>query len=267
MHTSRTELSTSPIETDEAFRSCVARAPAGIADTALITTAPPARAPRAQRTEAIRGPTTERFGPAPDDWQARWRDIVCALFLIVLLLPVIVLLALAIIVCDPGPAFFAHVRVGRNGQPFKCYKLRTMYRDAEERLALLLASHAGMRREWETAYKLNHDPRVTWLGDFLRRTSLDELPQLFNVLAGTMTLVGPRPIIADELKRYGRHASCYLQVKPGLTGLWQVTGRSEVSYRRRVATDRLYAHRKSLMLDFRILIATVPAVLTGRGAC
>lgn len=270
MHTSRTDLSRSSIEADGAFPSFVARAPASIADAALITRTRIEQVPFAEpiadqppkRSDTIAAGRMQ----GPDSGLARIRDIVCALALIILLLPVLVLLVALVIICDPGPPIFAHERIGKNGRPFKCYKLRSMYCDAEQRLVELLARHPAMRREWEASYKLVNDPRVTPLGGFLRSSSLDELPQLFNVLAGSMTLVGPRPVVEDELRYYGRFAPSYLQVKPGLTGLWQVTGRCEVSYRRRVATDRLYARRKSLLLDFQILLATVPAVLARKGA-
>jgi exopolysaccharide production protein ExoY len=276
MHTSRTDLANCPVEPDQSYwseegddaRTRIAQAPAGASETVLITNSRAAATARFRPGEGFGGtrlPVRHSAG-APSNPAARARDIVCALFLIILLLPLMLLLALLIVLCDPGSPVFAHVRVGRNGQPFKCYKLRTMYCDAETRLIALLATQPAMRREWETSYKLSRDPRVTPLGDFLRKSSLDELPQLFNVLGGSMTLVGPRPVVRDELKHYGRHALHYLSMKPGLTGLWQVTGRSEVSYRRRVATDLLYARRQSLMLDFRILIATVPAVLAGKGA-
>lgn len=269
MHTSRTDLSMSAVEADGAFRSCVASAASGIGEAALITRTHLGPAPSTEpeaRAISLK-PVAGQEMPAPESGVARARDIVCALVLIILLLPVIVLLIVLVAVCDRNPPIFAHVRVGKSGRLFKCYKLRSMHRDAEQRLGLLLAGDPAMRREWERSFKLTNDPRVTSLGAFLRTTSLDELPQLFNVLTGSMTLVGPRPIIPDELLRYGRHSSSYLQVKPGLTGLWQVTGRSDVSYRRRVATDRLYARRKSLMLDFQILLATVPAVLARKGAC
>ncbi len=277
MHTSPTDLASYPLEPDNPAwnkaggdgPSRIAQAPAGPPEAALITSARPAVTGHIRPATSFGG--TKLSHPydmgAPPSPLARVRDIVCALLLIILLLPVMVLLAVLIVCCDPGSPVFAHVRVGRNGRPFKCYKLRTMYCDAEPRLIALLASHPGMRREWETSYKLSRDPRVTPLGDFLRKSSLDELPQLFNVLGGSMTLVGPRPVVRDELRHYGRHASHYLSLKPGLTGLWQVTGRSDVSYRRRVATDLLYARRQSLMLDFRILLATIPAVLAGKGAC
>ena len=257
-------------EGDEAYGSCIAVSSSSAAEAALISKprletvrSTPAAADSAVRAARI---IATQSGDPPHFGLCRIRDIVCALALIILLLPVFVVLIAVILINDPGPPIFAHQRVGKNGQPFKCYKLRSMYCDAQERLVVLLAKNPKMRREWEAMHKLTEDPRVTPLGDFLRRTSLDELPQLFNVLMGSMTLVGPRPIVFDELHHYGRHASCYLTSKPGLTGLWQVTGRSEVSYRRRVATDRLYARRKSFKLDLRILLATVPAVLARKGA-
>ena len=269
MHTSRNDLSISPVEADAAFRSCVASAASGIAEATLIARPrlgpAPSSEPEARATSPKR--VAGRDMRAPESGAARARDIVCALLLIILLLPLIVLLIVLVAVCDRAPPIFAHVRVGQNGRLFKCYKLRSMHRDAEQRLGLLLARHPVMRREWERSFKLTNDPRVTPLGAFLRTTSLDELPQLFNVLTGSMALVGPRPVVPDELQRYGRYSSSYLQVKPGLTGLWQVTGRSEVSYRRRIATDLLYARRKSLLFDFQILLATVPAVLARKGAC
>jgi lipopolysaccharide/colanic/teichoic acid biosynthesis glycosyltransferase len=271
MHTSRTDLSRSPIEAEGPFGSGVARAQGGTAEAALITRTRLEQVPAAKPARMDIEPPRPLAGTGngarmPQSAVERIRDIACALALILLLLPVLLILTILVAVRDPGPPIFAHTRVGKDGRRFKCYKLRSMYCDAEDRLADLLATNPVMRREWETSYKITNDPRVTPLGNFLRRSSLDELPQLFNVLLGSMTLVGPRPIVFDELKRYGRHAPCYLQVKPGLTGLWQVTGRCEVSYQRRVATDRLYARRKSLMLDFRILLATVPAVLARKGA-
>jgi lipopolysaccharide/colanic/teichoic acid biosynthesis glycosyltransferase len=142
-----------------------------------------------------------------------------------------------------------------------------MYVGAEQRLAELLAGDPELCKQWAEDHKLERDPRVTRLGQFLRNSSLDELPQLFNVLNGDMSLVGPRPIVEAELARYGRFAAFYLSVKPGLTGLWQVTGRNHTSYRRRVATDVAYVRSKSIMLDCRILLATIPAVLTGKGSC
>lgn len=193
-------------------------------------------------------------------------DIALALVLITLLLPVLGLIATAIAIFDPGPTIFAHRRVGRHGRQFDCYKFRTMRVGAESQLERLLAEAPELRAEWATDQKLFRDPRVTGLGRFLRVTCLDELPQLFNVLAGDMSLVGPRPIVASELSRYRRYASSYLSVKPGLTGLWQVSRCRHTTYQRRVATDVLYVKKKSLALDCRILLATIPAVLKGQGS-
>ena len=200
------------------------------------------------------------------EFAGRSLDIALSLAMAVILLPVMLLIAVAIALADPGPVFFAHRRTGRNGRQFNCYKFRTMSVGAEEILNRLLANSPAFRNEWARGQKLVQDPRVTPLGRLLRTTCLDELPQLFNVLIGDMSIVGPRPIITSELARYGRHAADYLAVKPGLTGLWQVTRTEETTYRRRVATDVLYVRNKSLALDCQILLATIPAVLTGRGS-
>ena len=182
-------------------------------------------------------------------------------------LPLMVVIALAIHLQDGGPVLFRHKRVGRNGKTFYCLKFRSMSVDAEERLADLLAADPVARSEWEAAFKLRNDPRVTPIGRFLRRSSMDELPQLFNLMRGEMSLVGPRPIVEAEIAKYGWRYRHYCAVKPGITGVWQVNGRSNTSYRTRVAMDCLYARRKSAMLDLWVLVATVPAVLAKRGAC
>jgi len=180
--------------------------------------------------------------------------------------PVMLLVALLIKLQDGGPILFGHTRIGYGGRSFKCLKFRSMVVDADARLQALLQSDPGARIEWERDHKLRHDPRVTAFGDFLRRSSLDELPQLFNVLRGEMSLVGPRPIVEAEKARYGRYFDLYCKVRPGITGLWQVSGRSSVSYRRRVALDVAYSRGRCLKLYFRILFATAPAVLARRGA-
>ena len=162
---------------------------------------------------------------------------------------------------------FWHKRIGRNGRSFHCVKFRTMVRDAEHLLRRLLNEHPELRDEWTKNFKLLNDPRITMMGRVLRFTSLDELPQLWNVLRGEMSLVGPRPIVRAELLRYGRNASRYLAVKPGLTGLWQVKGRSSTTYRRRVAMDKYYIQNQSILLDIYILAATPAAVLKRNGAC
>jgi undecaprenyl-phosphate galactose phosphotransferase len=189
-----------------------------------------------------------------------------ALVLLVLLAPVMLSVALAIRFTDRAPILFGHYRVGKGGRLIKVLKFRSMRVDAQQRLAELLATDLQARAEWERDFKLSQDPRVTPIGRFLRRSSLDELPQLFNVLRGDMRLVGPRPITAQELRRYGSARWHYLSVTPGVTGLWQVSGRNELSYDERVELDRYYVDNRSLMLDISILLRTVLVVTTGRGA-
>jgi undecaprenyl-phosphate galactose phosphotransferase len=177
------------------------------------------------------------------------------------------LLAVAAFVrADGGPVFYGQTRIGRGGRRFRCLKFRTMAIDAERQLQALLASDPVAAREWAETQKLTLDPRVTAIGALLRRTSLDELPQLLNVLRGEMSLVGPRPIIDDEVARYAADIATYCAVRPGLTGLWQVSGRSQTSYARRVQLDVSYVRNWSLLRDLSILLRTVPAVLLRRGA-
>jgi undecaprenyl-phosphate galactose phosphotransferase len=192
-------------------------------------------------------------------------DIVGAVFLGLLLSPLI-LAIITFIRIEGQPVFFWHKRIGRNGRSFHCVKFRTMVRNAENVLRHLLNEHPELRDEWTTNFKLRNDPRITTTGRVLRLTSLDELPQLWNVLCGDMSLVGPRPIVRAELLRYGRNASRYLAVKPGLTGLWQIKGRSDTTYRRRVAMDRFYIQNQNILLDIYILAATPAAVLRRNGA-
>ena len=194
-------------------------------------------------------------------------NIVVALAVVLFLLPVMLLVALAVYAQDGGPILFAHRRIGLNGRYFYCLKFRSMAADAERRLEALLASDPVARAEWRRDHKLRRDPRVTPLGAFLRKSSLDELPQLLNVLRGDMSLVGPRPIVEAEVAKYGRRFRDYCAVKPGITGLWQVSGRSDTSYRTRVALDCFYARRRNVGLDAYIIACTVPAVLTRRGSC
>jgi lipopolysaccharide/colanic/teichoic acid biosynthesis glycosyltransferase len=167
---------------------------------------------------------------------------------------------------DGGPATFTHYRVGCGGRLFRCIKFRTMCLDAERVLAELLARDPARRAEWERDQKLSDDPRVTPIGRWLRRSSLDELPQLLNVLRGEMALVGPRPITAAELHRYGAVRWQYLSVLPGMTGLWQVSGRNRTGYERRVELDQLYVKTRSAWLDCKILAKTVLVVLAREGA-
>lgn len=194
-------------------------------------------------------------------------DILVALTALVVALPLLVLIAIGVFVTDPGPILFAHKRIGEGGRSFPCLKFRTMVIDSDARLQALLQSDPAAREEWARSQKLRKDPRVTFLGNLLRRTSLDELPQLVNVLRGEMSLVGPRPIVEAEIPRYGRHFALYCSVKPGVTGLWQVQRAADTSYRRRVAFDVAYTRSRSLALNLTILALTVPSVLRGKGAC
>jgi exopolysaccharide production protein ExoY len=193
-------------------------------------------------------------------------NIVIALVALVFLAPVMLGVALAIFAQDGGPVVFAHRRIGRDGRYFYCLKFRSMATDAERRLAALLANDPVARAEWDKDHKLRNDPRVTKLGAFLRKTSLDELPQLFNVLKGEMSLVGPRPIVDAEIAKYGRRFANYCAVKPGITGLWQVSGRNDTTYRARVAMDCIYARQRNVFMDGFIIAATVPAVLMRKGS-
>lgn len=196
----------------------------------------------------------------------RGLDVGGSVALIVALAPVF--LVVAILVAMGGrPIIYTSERVGRGGQPFACAKFRTMVPDADRVLADLLRTDAQARAAWQRTCKLERDPRVTRIGRILRATSLDELPQLFNVLRGDMSLVGPRPVPSAELfERYGDAATIYMRVRPGLTGPWQISGRSDLDYGDRVALDIGYVNAPSLLNDLRILVLTVPAVLLRRGA-
>jgi exopolysaccharide production protein ExoY len=196
----------------------------------------------------------------------RFLDISLVLLALVFVLPLMALVALAIFAQDRGPILFRHQRIGLGGAHFYCLKFRSMAVDAEARLAELLAKDPAARHEWAQDHKLRNDPRVTRLGAFLRRSSLDELPQLLNVLQGTMSLVGPRPIVDAEIARYGSRFRHYCSVKPGITGLWQVSGRNDVSYRTRVALDCLYAKSQRPSLYIWIVVVTIPAVLSRKGS-
>jgi Undecaprenyl-phosphate galactose phosphotransferase WbaP len=184
----------------------------------------------------------------------------------VVALPILALITLAIRLDSPGPALFRQERVGRDGRTFHVWKFRTMLVDAEARLEALLATDPAARLEWESSQKLARDPRVTRVGGFLRATSLDELPQLWNVVLGEMSLVGPRPIVRAEIPRYAESYEYYRQVRPGITGYWQVSGRSNTSYTQRVMLDTYYVRNWSIWLDLVILLRTVTVVLQRQGA-
>jgi exopolysaccharide production protein ExoY len=198
------------------------------------------------------------------DGAKRRLDIVLVLVLAPLVLPVVAVLWLAVR-AGGGPGFFGHERVGLDGRRFRCWKLRTMVPDAEARLRAHLRRDRAAAREWAETYKLRHDPRVTRLGRVLRKTSLDELPQLWNVLRGEMSLVGPRPVPEAELIEYAGYEWAYLSCRPGLTGLWQISGRNAVSYGQRVRFDVEYLLRAGLAEDLRILALTPREVLRRSG--
>ena len=199
-------------------------------------------------------------------FQKRVMDGVLAFAAFVALLPAFALIPLLIKLTSRGPVFYRQARLGRRGKPFKVWKFRSMYADADKRLGRLLADNPAAAAEWASNFKLKNDPRVTPLGRLLRRTSLDELPQLFNVFLGQMALIGPRPIVADEVKHYGTSYETFSSVSPGITGLWQVSGRSDTDYERRVALDAYYVLNWSPWLDIWILMRTVLAVVLMRGA-
>lgn len=194
------------------------------------------------------------------DVSKRLMDVTLAGTILLLLVPLLLIITVTIR-ASGSSIIYAHRRVGRNGRAFSCYKFQTMLPDADSVLAAYLAANPVAALEWRDARKLKVDPRVTRVGRFLRETSLDELPQLFNVLKGDMSCVGPRPIVFAELQRYGSVARDYFAVRPGLTGLWQVSGRSSLSYDERVSLDRHYVRNRSLLFDLSIMLKTVPAVM------
>lgn len=194
----------------------------------------------------------------------RMFDIVLALVLLPLILLVISILWL-ITIRDGGHGFFGHRRIGRHGQVFRCWKIRTMVIDAEERLKIYLDTHPEAAAEWHRDHKLTDDPRVTRFGAFLRATSLDELPQIWNVLTGEMSFVGPRPVVRSELRRYGAMRTAYLSMRPGITGIWQVSGRNNVSYEQRVMMDVRYVADVSFWTDVKLMLKTIGTIVNRTG--
>jgi Undecaprenyl-phosphate galactose phosphotransferase WbaP len=184
----------------------------------------------------------------------------------ILILPFFLLISLLVKLSSPGPVFYTHIRLGQNGKPIKVYKFRSMVLDADERLKQLIESDPAIKKEWDINFKLHNDPRITGIGKLLRRTSLDELPQIINILKGEMSFVGPRPIVEEEIERYGEDYKRIFSVKPGLTGLWQVSGRSDTDYGSRVAYDTYYLQSWSVWLDIWVLLKTVGVVIKGKGA-
>ncbi len=192
-------------------------------------------------------------------------DITLSLLIIVLISPLLILL-LILIGRDGSKVIYGHERIGKNGVPFKCYKFRSMVPGADKILEELISKNKELESEWKINFKLKDDPRITKVGKFIRRTSLDELPQLINVLHGSMSLVGPRPITRQELEKYGHDIEYYLAMKPGITGIWQVSGRSETNYDKRVKLDLWYFKNWSIWLDLEILFKTINVVLKKEGA-
>ena len=192
-------------------------------------------------------------------------DFFLALLGLIVALPFMAVIAICVCM-DGGSAIYAHPRVGRNGKSFKCYKFRTMMVNSDQVLDDLLRRDPTAAAEWAETRKLKQDIRITPIGHFLRASSMDELPQLFNILRQEMSLVGPRPIVAQEIEKYGDHINCYYTTKPGLTGMWQISGRSDTTYAERVALDTWYVNNWSFRLDIGILSKTIPAVIKRSGA-
>ena len=191
----------------------------------------------------------------------RFFEIIFSLFIIIFSFPIFILFAFLIKLSSKGPIFYDQTRLGKNKKPFKCIKFRTMSEESDDILKNLLMKDKELREEFEKTQKLKNDPRITPIGKFLRKTSLDELPQFLNVLKGEMSVVGPRPIIEEEKVRYGKNLNKVLSIKPGITGLWQVSGRNNLSYERRVFLDLIYVNDRNFYMDFNILIRTIGVVL------
>ena len=202
------------------------------------------------RNQSRSGRTLKRIG-----------DIIFSLIVLTLGSPIFILIAILVKLSSPGSVFYIQKRVGRNYREFGCIKFRTMYKDADDLLPNLLEKYPLMRKEFEKDFKLRQDPRITKLGRFLRRSSLDELPQFFNVLKGEMSVVGPRPIVSNEIIKYSLFMEEVISVRPGLTGLWQVSGRNNLSYKKRVELDLFYARNRNFILDLEIIILTLGVLL------
>ena len=193
-------------------------------------------------------------------------DLLLIVLALPILIPVMLILAIGVKITSPGPVFYGHKRVGKNGKEIKCWKFRSMYKNSAEMLEEILRTNPQMKEEWEKDRKFVNDPRVTKFGSFLRKTSLDELPQLFNILLGQMSFVGPRPVTSEEIEKYGENAEYVLSVTPGLSGMWQISGRSDTGYEERINLDSFYIQNWSIWLDIWILIKTVWVVINGKGA-
>jgi len=188
-------------------------------------------------------------------------DIVFALFILTILSPVYLILIIAIALNSRGPIFYVQQRIGKNHRPFNCIKFRTMVNNADAMLETIMEDSPQMRQEFQDSYKLKQDPRITKIGKFLRLTSLDEFPQFWNVLKGEMSVVGPRPLVPEELPKYGRKINTVLTIKPGITGLWQVSGRNDIPYPKRVQIDVYYATSHNWLLDLWIVYKTIGVIV------
>ncbi|MCR5605802.1 MAG: exopolysaccharide biosynthesis polyprenyl glycosylphosphotransferase, partial [Treponema sp.] len=193
-------------------------------------------------------------------------DLLILLAMSPLVIPIVLIVSIIVKISSPGPIFYGHKRVGKDGKEFKCWKFRSMVINADKMLDKILEEHPEMREEWERDRKFTHDPRVTKIGKILRKTSIDELPQLWNVLVGEMSFIGPRPVTSPELAKYGDKANFILSVLPGLSGMWQISGRSTTGYEERITLDSYYIQNWSVWLDLWIIIKTVWVVLKGKGA-
>lgn len=189
-------------------------------------------------------------------------DVLFSLSILILFLPLYLLLAMLIAISSPGPIFYVQERVGRNYKPFGCIKFRTMVANADQLLLDIIEKSPEMREEFQDNFKLKHDPRLTWIGKFLRITSLDEFPQFWNVLKGDMSVVGPRPLVPEELPKYGRYMDKILTIRPGITGLWQVSGRNDIPYPHRVQIDVYYVNFRGFWLDLWLIVKTIGVIIS-----
>jgi len=197
----------------------------------------------------------------------RFFDILFSISVFILAAPLLLSIILLIRLSSPGKAIYHQMRVGRAGVPFRCYKFRTMYADADARLADILDKDPIKRQEWEANHKLKNDPRITPLGRFLRRSSLDEIPQFWNVIRGDLSVVGPRPVVQEEIdKHFGNRSNKIFSIRPGITGLWQISGRSDTCYSKRIALDEEYVNKRTGLMDLKIILLTIPRMISTKGA-
>ncbi len=220
----------------------------------------------AARQSAVGLPRPSEVSTGIIAWPKRLFDLSVALAALIFLAPLFLAISLMIKLSDGGPIFYRHTRCGLGGKPFACLKFRTMRTNADKYLQQMLNQSPTLAEEWAHHQKLKQDPRITRFGQLLRKTSLDELPQIFNILMGDMSIIGPRPVTFEELPRYGRNLLYYSAARPGITGLWQVSGRNDTSYEERVAFDADYVKNWSMKMDLVILLRTIPVILLAKGA-